>query len=131
MNNFENFSQGPVSRRAQEISILGSLVLLFIVAYLVRKGYLKSGYSIVWFFIAVSIFIMSLFTDVLFWFSKITGIDYAPAAIFSVLIVGIILIAIHFSVIVSKHERKIKKLAQENALLKEKLERKRVKVNKA
>jgi len=120
MNN-NDLTQGPVSQRAQFLSVIGSLILLGIITLLVRKGYLKSGYSILWFLIAGIIFIMSLFTDALFWFSKATGIDYAPAAIFSVLIVGIILIAIHFSVVISKHEKRIKKLAQDNALIRQKL----------
>lgn len=123
MINTYDFTQGPVSQRAQLLSIIGSLVLLMIIYFLVKKGYLKSGYSILWFFIAGIIFVLSLFTDVLFSFSRLTGIDYAPAAIFSVLIVGIILIAIHFSVVISRHEKRIKKLAQENALLRSKLDK--------
>lgn len=118
-----DFTQGPVSFRAHGLSVLGSLVLLYITILLVRKGYLKSGYSILWFIIAISILILSIFTDALFFFTQLTGIYYAPAAIFSVLIVGIILIAIQFSTVLTKHERRIKRLAQENALLKKSLDK--------
>ncbi len=120
-----DFVQGPVSQRAQGLSIFGSLLLLLLIMFLVKKGYLKSGYSILWFFIASIIFVMSLFTDILIQFSRLTGIYYAPAAIFTILIAGIILITIHYSTILSRHERRIKKLTQEIALLKDKLKLKK------
>lgn len=120
-----DFAQGPVSQRAQGLSILGSLLLILLIIFLVKKGYLKSGYSILWFLIASLIFVMSLFTDILFQFSRLTGIYYAPAAIFTILIAGIILITIHYSTVLSRHERRIKKLAQEISLLKDKLKTKK------
>lgn len=117
----EDLSQGPISHRAQGLSVLGSLALLVIVIILVRRGYLKSGYSILWFLMTLLILLMSAFNELLLWVSNLTGIDYAPALIFSILFVGIILISIHFSVIISKHETRIKKLAQEVSLLKHRM----------
>ena len=116
------FAQGPVSLRAKGVAIIGSVILLSIIIFLIRKGYLKSGYSILWFFVAGSLLILSLYTDILFWFSNLIGIEYAPAAFFSVMLVGIIAITIHYSTVLSRHERRIKKLSQENAFLKNKLE---------
>lgn len=113
--------QGPVSGRAQSVAILGSLILLCAIIYLIRKGLLKSGYSILWFLTTGVIFLISLSGNLLLWFSDIIGVFYAPSAVFSVLIVTIIVIIIHFSVVLTKHERQITKLAQENTLLKEKL----------
>lgn len=118
MNNI----QEPVSPRAQIISILGSLVLFGIIVYLIKKNRLKSGYSILWFFVSGIILVLSFFSNTLNLLSLLIGIFYAPAAIFAVLFVGLILINIHFSTILTDHEKKIKKLAQENGLLKEKVE---------
>ncbi len=120
MNNFEPVF-GPINIKTQELSIIASLILFFVVFYLVRKKHLKSGYSILWFFISILIFFLSIFIDILYWFSNITGIYYPTSAIFAVLIVGMILISIHYSVVISKHEAQIKILAQENAIIKDRL----------
>ncbi len=117
------FLGGPISGRAHQVAILGSLLLLTFILYLIRKGHLKAGYAILWFFITIATFAISTFDTVLYSFSDIIGVYYAPSAIFSILIVGLILIVIHFSVLLSKHEKQIKKLAQENGILKNKIEK--------
>lgn len=117
----DNFAQGPVSAKAQTIAVLGSLALLLIITWLIRKKFLRSGYSILWFLVSGTLLILSLFVNLLYLLSTSIGIEYAPAAFFAVMFVGLILISIHFSTVISKHERRIKKLAQEIAILKEKL----------
>lgn len=126
-----DLSQEPISLKAQALTILASLVLLTIVIFLVKRGHLKSGYSILWFLTAFLILILSIFKYLLIWLANLSGVEYAPALIFSALFVGIILILIHFSVSLSKHDRRIKKLAQENALLKYQLGAKTKKLRKA
>src|SRR3989344_7549839 len=109
---------GPINQKTQGLSVLGSLILLYIIYFLVRKGHIKSGYSILWFFVAGFIFILSSFIDILYWFSSFTGIYYPTSFIFSVLIVGIILILIHFSVVLTRQEKRIRILTQKYTLLK-------------
>lgn len=113
---------GPVSLRAKTIAILGSLILFYVVIFFIRKGILKTGYSIVWFLVIACILIISISPKALFLFSNLIGIYYAPSAVFSILIIGIILITVNFSVVLSSHEKKIKTLSQEIGLLNEKLE---------
>ncbi|HEY6906243.1 MAG TPA: DUF2304 domain-containing protein [Ignavibacteriaceae bacterium] len=116
---------GPINPRTQLLSITASLILFIFIYLLVKKGYLKSGYSILWFLVSILIFIVSLFIDILYWFSALTGIYYPTSAIFSILIVGIILISIHYSVEISRHDKKITDLARELSLLKVKLDQKK------
>ena len=104
--------------RMQKLSILGSAVVLLLIINLIRKEYIRPGYAIIWCVTGVFLFILSLFSPLLFYFSSLIGIDYAPAAIFLVLLGGLLLISIHFSILVSKYERQIKDLAQEISLLK-------------
>ena len=118
-----DFFQGPISFKAQALSITASLILLFIIIQLIKKNRLRSGYSILWFIISGAILMLSVFSNLLFIFSKLTGIFYPPAALFSILIVGLILIEIHVSTILTSHERKIKKLAQKISMLEQKLNR--------
>jgi len=113
--------EGTVSGRAQILSTLGSLTLFSLIIYLIRKGKLKSGYSILWFLTFGAILGISVSETALFWFSKLIGVYYAPSAVFSILIVGLILVVVHFSVILSGLEQKNKTLTQEITLLKEKV----------
>jgi hypothetical protein len=109
--------------RTQALSIIGSVFLLFVIIHLIRKEYLKEGYALLWIFTGVVVFILSAFNEVLFFFSSFIGVYYAPAALFLVLIVGLLLIAIHFSTVISKHDKRLKELAQENSLLKEEVKK--------
>jgi len=113
MNNLIDTS---LTQRIQSISILGSLILIFFVIYLIRHERLKAGYSIIWFFVSLSLIFLSLFSNILFKFANFVGIYYVPAALFLVLSTGLIFLSIHYSVIISKQETQIKHLTQEIAL---------------
>lgn len=113
-----DFPLEPISQRPQTLAIVGSICLFILIAQLVKKGHLRSGYSVVWFLTVLFILVLSVFNGFKFWFSNLIGIYYAPAAIFSVLIIGIIIISVHYSVVISKHEKEIKMLAEEIAILK-------------
>lgn len=110
--------------RIQLLAGFGSLFLLLLVIWLIRKERLKEGYSIVWFVTGFVMLIFSLFSNLLFRFSSLAGIYYAPAALFSILLLGNLLVSIHFSTILSRHEKRIKELAQEVGLLKDLIEKK-------
>lgn len=114
-----------ISFRTRFLVTIGSLVLLFLIITLVRKGKLKEGYSILWLVMSGAILLAAIFSEVLFGFSHLVGIFYAPASLFLILIVNLLLIAIHYSVSISENDRRIKNLAQEIALLKNKLNQKK------
>lgn len=113
---------GSVPPRIQAIAIFGSIALMVFVIQLIRRGKLKEGYSIIWFVMTSLMIFFSLFTSFLSKAARSLGIAYVPAALFLILIFGIILLCIHFSVLFSHYERRMKELAQEHAILKHKLE---------
>ena len=110
------FSSVPA--RLQYLSIGFSLALLLVIIHLIRRGLLKEGYSIIWFLIAVATVILSIFSRLLDYLAELFGIAYTPAALFLVLLAGLFLLAIHFSVLLSRYDRRIRELAQEHAILK-------------
>lgn len=112
-----------ITFRVQFFAIIGSLVLFLLIINLIRRENLKEGYSIFWIFISLVMLIFSLFSNVLFRFSELIGIYYAPTALVLILLLGMLLILIHYSVVISNHDKKIKDLAQENGLLKQKIEK--------
>lgn len=106
----------------QIIGIIFSLFLFFSVVFLVRGKRMKEKYSIIWLFIAVFIFIISLFRDFMDWFSNLIGIYYAPSAFFSILISLSYLLLLSVSISVSTLRKHNKSLIQEIGLLKLKVE---------
>jgi len=84
---------------------------------LIRKGKLKEGYSILWFAIGIGFLIISIWSNLLRFISRVVDVEYEPATLFAVLLIGMILVMIHFTVIVSGFDQKNKTLAQFIGLL--------------
>lgn len=121
---FSDFFSSTIPGRIQVVAILSSLLLLGYVVQLIRKEKLKEGYSIIWFVVGISLVLFASVTRLLDVLARFVGIAYSPAAFFLVLTAGLLVLALHFSILVSKHDRLIRELAQENALLKDKLDQK-------
>ena len=103
--------------RLQLFAVLTSIFLLFGIIMLIRKGKLKEGYSILWFIIGLGFFLIAVWTDLLRFLSKMIGVDYEPAMLFAALLIGMIVIMIHFTVLLSGIDKKDKTLAQYIGLL--------------
>lgn len=115
--------------KIQWLGIVFSLIILVSVVWLVRERLIKEKYSLVWFFIGLLMLIMSLFRSLLEGFSALVGIDYAPSALFSLLIAFSYLLLLNLSVSVSGLKAQNKELSQELGLLKfrvEELEQERI-----
>ncbi|MFQ5708459.1 MAG: DUF2304 domain-containing protein [bacterium] len=103
--------------KLQFFAVAFSLVLLLFIIELIRKNKLKEGYSILWFAMGLSLLIISVWTDLLKNVSYLIGVEYEPAMLFAVLVLGIIVLMIHFSVLVSGFDKQNKTLAQNTGLL--------------
>ena len=103
--------------RIQIVSVIGSLLFLIFIFELTRKEKIREAYSILWIAMGGVFLTLSIWRDGLDYFSHIIGIGYSPTALMLVLIMGIILILIQFSIVVSNQTDKIKQLSQELALL--------------
>lgn len=103
--------------KIQIISIVASLSIFFVVVNLVRRRRLKTEYSLIWIMVSVTFIVFSFWRDGIDWLAKLFGIAYAPSVLFIILLVGIILLLIEFSIIISKQSERIKVLVQEIGLL--------------
>ncbi|NLA25193.1 MAG: DUF2304 domain-containing protein [Bacteroidales bacterium] len=112
------------SIRIQIISIIVSVLLLFFSGRLIVKGKLRVEYSIFWFALTVILVVFSFWRDGLEFFSKLLGVYEAPNLVFLVAIGSVFLYLLHFSIVISKLKDDNRKLAQDIALLKEKIEKK-------
>lgn len=90
---------------------------------LVRRGHLRGKYALPWLFASPVIVILALSGSLLDWVAKQVGTD-APATAFLLLCIGLLaLMAVHFAWELSRLEERTRRLAEEAALLRERIER--------
>jgi len=107
--------------RIQLVSIIGSVLFLLFIFELTRKEKIREAYSLLWLFMGVVFLTLSVWRDGLDTFASFIGIGYSPTALMLVMIMGIVLILIQYSIVVSQQTDKIKQLSQELALLSSKV----------
>jgi hypothetical protein len=109
--------------RIQIIAIAGSVVVMLVVAQLIRRRKLSEEYALFWFFASVVLIGMSLWRDSLHVAARLTGVAYPPSLLLLGMIVVGFFLAMHYSISLSKLAERNKRLTQEVALLKLRLER--------
>lgn len=107
----------------QWFALSGSILFLLVVLDAVRRQRLREAYALVWVATSLGMIVLSLWTNILKFVSNIVGIYYPPATLFLILTMGIVFLLFQYSIVISLHNEKITKLAQEIALLKERLDR--------
>ena len=103
--------------RLQAISISGSILLIFLLVYLIRKQRIKEEYSLLWLFFGILFLLFSIWSDWLDYLSALVGIIYPPAALFLLFSLAFFFILIEFSVIISRLSDRNKSLTQEVGIL--------------
>ncbi|MFQ6092882.1 MAG: DUF2304 domain-containing protein [bacterium] len=101
-------------------AVAGGLLLLFVLE-LIRRRRFREEYSILWLLSAIVLIIFSLWRNLLEMVAKWMGIDYAPAVLLPLIVFLGVAIFLHFSVVITKLSDQNKALAQELALLKERM----------
>ena len=110
--------------RVQIIAIAISLLFLLYIVRLIIKGKLREEYSIVWIVCTIVLVLFSFWRDGLAVVSDLVGVYSPPNLVFLAAIFAIFIYLLHLSVVVSKLQFQNKQLAQDIALLKEKMEKK-------
>lgn len=103
--------------RVQIVAVAGSVILLLLILELVRRRRLAEEYSALWIVSALVLIGISLRRDVLDFAARWLGVYYPPAVLV-LMLVGIISVAsLSFSVILSRQQRQIDRLIEENAIM--------------
>lgn len=108
--------------RIQIITIIANLSFLVYISWLIVKGKLREEYAIVWLIITLFLAVFSIWRDGLRVISKLFGVYEPPNLIFTAFIFVILIYLLHLSVSNSKLQKNLTSLAQEMALLKQKIE---------
>jgi hypothetical protein len=106
------------------LTVVGSGTVFLAVIDLIRRGKLKERYSLLWLCASAVLLLFSLSRRLLEFVSHLVGIFYPPSFLFLLAFLFILVIALHFSAVISGLSDQNKRLAQELALLKGELDAK-------
>ena len=111
--------------KQQLFSLLICLLVFAFTVNMVRKRRLREEYSVLWLCTSILMFVLVLKYDLLVNVTNLIGAGLPTTTLFLCANLFLVLIAMQFSIRISKHSDQIKNLAQENALLKEELKQAR------
>lgn len=101
---------------------IASLLVMALIVDLVRRRRLREEYALLWLASGLMILLLSISHDIIPWLAKLMGIEHPAYALFVIaFFVGMVL-AIHFTVVLSKLTAQNWRLTQEIGLLKRQIE---------
>jgi hypothetical protein len=107
------------------LAAIAALITFVFVIDLLRRGVLREKYAVLWLFFSGAALLLAIFPAVLVWLTGVLGVAEPVNLLFFVTIVLLVLVSIQLSYELSRHEARIRRLAEEVALLQEELNRQR------
>ncbi|MBE0428401.1 MAG: DUF2304 domain-containing protein [Thermoleophilia bacterium] len=108
---------GALISRIQIIAVAVSVFLILVVFQLIRRKKLKEQYSLLWFLTVMVILALALWDRPLLFMSRAVGIATPSNLLFLMAMIFLFVMAMHFSLLVSRLTDQSKMLAQKVALL--------------
>ncbi|MBA7471753.1 hypothetical protein ES707_07063 [subsurface metagenome] len=112
------------------LGIVASLILAALVFHLLRKKRLKESYSIFWGIVSTITIIIALWYNGVIIITELLNIESPINGIFFIAFFLLAILSLYFSVQFTQTSRKIKILAQENTILRGKINDLEKKINK-
>jgi hypothetical protein len=112
-----------MNETVQWISIASSVFVILLVVQLIRRRALREDYSILWFLASLGLLLMAVDRHFIDRAAAFFGIAYPPSLLLLGAIFAGFVLAMHFSVALSRLSEQNKRLAQEVALLRLEIEK--------
>lgn len=109
--------------RLQYLLILGAFVLFGMIVWLIKNNKMEVKYSIIWLGFSFTMIVFSIWPQLVFILGDITRVINPVNFVFLTQIIFILLILLSVSAVISGFSKKIKRLAQANALLEKRIRR--------
>lgn len=103
--------------RLQYLLILGSFVMLAMIIWLIKNDKVEIKYAIIWLAFSAVMIVFSFFPEIVYKLGDLIRIINPVNFIFFTQIIFILLILLSVTAVISGFSKKIKRLAQANALL--------------
>lgn len=92
-------------------------ITFIFVFYLLRRGVLREKYAVLWLFFSGAALFFAIFPGALSWITRTLGVATPANLLFFSTVVLLVLVSIQLSYELSRHEMRIRRLAEEVALL--------------
>jgi hypothetical protein len=102
-----------IDTRIRIITIIGAVGVLLIVVDLVRRRKLKEEYSVLWVVTALVVLVLAIWYDLLTSITRLVGATAPASTIFFFGLLFFLVLMLHFSVRISKLERRLTELIQD------------------
>ncbi|MCO5314816.1 MAG: DUF2304 domain-containing protein [Solirubrobacterales bacterium] len=109
----------PVVHLTPQARIIAAILALVFVGFilnLIRRDRLLERYSIIWFLLGLVMLVGAAFPGLLELLARAMGVRDVTIALFSVVLLILLALALNFSVIASRQSRQITRLAQQAAI---------------
>jgi len=101
----------------QIVALAISASLFAAVMMLVRRGRLREEYAFAWIVASLAVLALAIWRNTLDVVAKWLGVFYPPAVLLLVVIFVVFVVALYFSVVISRQRAQIERLVEEVALL--------------
>jgi hypothetical protein len=112
-------AEEPVVRLTPQARVIAAVLAVAFVAMileLIRRHRLQERYSVIWFVAGIAMLAGAAFPGLLTLLADAMGVRDVTIALFSLLLLVLLGLALNFSVIISRQSEQITRLAQERAL---------------
>ena len=112
-------AEEPVVRLTSQSRIIAAILaiaFMVLILELIRRRKLQERYSVIWFVAGIAMLAGAAFPDLLRVLANVFGVRDVTIALFSLLFLLLLGLALSFSVIISRQAEQITRLAQEQAL---------------
>ena len=103
------------------LAAIAALITFIFVIDLLRRGVLREKYAVLWLFFSGAALLLAIFPAILVWLTGVLGVAEPVNLLFFVTIVLLVLVSVQLSYELSRHEARIRRLAEEVALLQEEI----------
>jgi hypothetical protein len=107
--------------RVSVVAAIAAVLFLLVIFELIRNRRLQERYALLWLVTGSVILLLSVWRDALRLVAQEIGIAYPPSALFVVGFLFILVVLLHYSTVISELSERNVLLAQDVALLEERL----------
>jgi hypothetical protein len=107
--------------RVSVVAAIAAALFLVIIFELIRSRRLQERYALLWLVTGGVILVLAIWRDALRLLAEQIGIAYPPSALFVVGFLFILVVLLHYSTVISELAERNVRLAQDIALLEERL----------
>lgn len=99
------------------LAVAASILTFVFVFMLLRRGVLREKYAVLWLMVSGVALVFAIIPGALRWVSDLLGIETPSNLLFFITVVLLVLVSVQLSYELSRHEMRIRRLAEEIALL--------------